>query len=175
MRRLVGDFFEYRDLGAVAVKGIAAPMPAWQVLCPSGVTSWFKALRGTALTTLVDEALAPLQRRREQAKAGEGCVVLVSGEPGISKSRLAQTLLDQLRSSPSWVELKSKIAVLHSKNGAAVVADRPRWRTGPSHVGGAGRSHAHEAAVRQPRQGVRGRAARSGADHLARAAQCRSD
>ena len=31
-RRLVGDLFEYRDLGAVEVKGIAAPVPAWQVL-----------------------------------------------------------------------------------------------------------------------------------------------
>jgi class 3 adenylate cyclase len=30
-RRLVGDLFEYRDLGAVAVKGIAGPMLAWQV------------------------------------------------------------------------------------------------------------------------------------------------
>jgi class 3 adenylate cyclase len=33
-RRLVGDLFEYRDLGAVEVKGIAAPVPAWQVLRP---------------------------------------------------------------------------------------------------------------------------------------------
>jgi class 3 adenylate cyclase len=34
-RRLVGDLFEYRDLGVVEVKGIAAPVPAWQVLRPS--------------------------------------------------------------------------------------------------------------------------------------------
>src|SRR5262249_48379980 len=27
-RRLVGDLFEYRDLGAVEIKGIAAPVPA---------------------------------------------------------------------------------------------------------------------------------------------------
>ena len=33
-RRLVGNLFEYRDLGAVEVKGIAAPVPAWQVLRP---------------------------------------------------------------------------------------------------------------------------------------------
>src|SRR5271155_3961712 len=31
-RRLVGDLFDYRDLGAVELKGIAAPVPAWQVL-----------------------------------------------------------------------------------------------------------------------------------------------
>src|SRR5215469_9533337 len=44
-RRLVGDLFEYRDLGAVEVKGIAGPVPAWQVLRPSGVESRFAALR----------------------------------------------------------------------------------------------------------------------------------
>ena len=49
-RRLVGDLFEYRDLGAVEVKGIAAPVPAWQVLRPSVVASRFEALRGSALT-----------------------------------------------------------------------------------------------------------------------------
>jgi class 3 adenylate cyclase len=31
-RRLLGALFEYRDLGAVDVKGIAASVPAWQVL-----------------------------------------------------------------------------------------------------------------------------------------------
>jgi hypothetical protein len=49
-RRLVGDLFEYRDLGAVEVKGIAAPVPAWQVLRPSAVESRFEALRAGADT-----------------------------------------------------------------------------------------------------------------------------
>ena len=52
-RRLVGDLFEYRDLGAVEVKGIARPVPAWQVLRPSVVASRFEALRGTAPTPLI--------------------------------------------------------------------------------------------------------------------------
>src|SRR5262249_44757277 len=34
-RRLVGDLFECRDLGAVEVKGISGPVPVWQVLSPS--------------------------------------------------------------------------------------------------------------------------------------------
>src|SRR5262249_6464448 len=38
-RRLVGEFFEYRDLGAVQVKGIAGPVPAWQVLQLSAVAN----------------------------------------------------------------------------------------------------------------------------------------
>src|SRR5436189_6092082 len=41
-RRLVGDLFEVRDLGAVEVKGIADPVPAWQVLRPSAVASRFE-------------------------------------------------------------------------------------------------------------------------------------
>jgi tetratricopeptide (TPR) repeat protein len=61
----------------------------------------FEALRA-ARTPLVgrNEELALLQRRWQQAKAGEGCVVLVSGEPGIGKSRLAQTLLERLSGEP---------------------------------------------------------------------------
>ena len=52
-RRLVGELFEYRDLGAVEVKGIAAPVPAWQVVRPSIVESRFEALRGATLSPLV--------------------------------------------------------------------------------------------------------------------------
>ena len=52
-RRLVGDLFEYRDLGSVEVKGIAGPVLAWQVLRPSDVESRFEALHGSRLTPLI--------------------------------------------------------------------------------------------------------------------------
>jgi class 3 adenylate cyclase len=88
-RRLVGDLFDYRDLGAVQVRGIAAPVPVWQVLRPSAVASRFEALRGSALTQLVgrEEEIDLLLRRWTRAKTGDGQVVLISGEPGIGKSR----------------------------------------------------------------------------------------
>jgi class 3 adenylate cyclase/tetratricopeptide (TPR) repeat protein len=93
-RRLTGGLFDYEDLGAIEIKGLAAPVPAARVLRESGAESRFEALRA-ARTPLVgrDEELALLQRRWQQAKAGEGCVVLISGEPGIGKSRLVETLL----------------------------------------------------------------------------------
>src|SRR5260370_1164149 len=79
-RRLVGDLFEYRDLGAVEVKGIAGPVPAWQVLRPSAAASRFEALRGSALSRLIgrDEEIDLLLRRWARAKAGDGQVVLIS-------------------------------------------------------------------------------------------------
>jgi hypothetical protein len=100
-RRLTGGLFEYRDLGAVALKGFAESVPVWQALGVSAAESRFEALRATT-TPLVgrDEELALLLRRWEQAKRGDGCVVLVSGEAGIGKSRIAQTLLERLSSEP---------------------------------------------------------------------------
>jgi class 3 adenylate cyclase len=68
-RRLTGGLFEYRDLGAVVLKGFAEDVPAWQVLGVGTAESRFEALRPTT-TPLIgrDEEIDLLIRRWEQAK-----------------------------------------------------------------------------------------------------------
>ncbi len=102
MRRLIGDLFEYRDLGAVELKGVAEPLRAWHVLGPSAVASRFEALRGSVLTRLVgrDEEIDLLLRRWARAKAGDGQVVLISGEPGLGKSHITAALAVGLHAEP---------------------------------------------------------------------------
>jgi class 3 adenylate cyclase len=100
-RRLVGNLFEYDSLGEVEVKGLVAPVKAFRVLRESGIGSRFEALR-TGETPLIgrDEELELLGRRWAQAKAGRGQVVLISAEPGIGKSRLAEAFRQSLEGEP---------------------------------------------------------------------------
>jgi class 3 adenylate cyclase len=97
-RKLVGSLFELEDLGAQNLKGVEGPARAWAALRPSSVESRFDALHAGALTELVgrEEELELLLRRRSKAKGGEGQVVLLTGEPGIGKSRLTAALMERL-------------------------------------------------------------------------------
>jgi class 3 adenylate cyclase/predicted ATPase len=97
-RSLLGNLFELQHLGAKDLKGIVGPVHAWAALRPASVESRFEALHGSGLTALVgrEEELELLVRRWSKAKTGEGQVVLLSGEPGIGKSRLTAELLERL-------------------------------------------------------------------------------
>ena len=101
-RRLLGNLFELEDLATQDLKGIAGPVRVWAALRPSSAASHFEALHGTTLTDLVgrEEELELLLRRWSKAKTGEGQVVLLSGEPGIGKSRLTAALLEAIAPEP---------------------------------------------------------------------------
>ncbi len=97
-RKLVGNLFELKDLGAKDLKGVAGPVRAWAALRGASVEGRFEAMHATGLTDLVgrEEELDLLLRRWSKAKGREGQAVLLSGEAGIGKSRLTAALLERL-------------------------------------------------------------------------------
>ncbi len=101
-RNLLGNLFELDNLGSQELKGIAGRVRTWAVLRPASVESRFEAFHATGLTQLVgrEEELELLLRRWSKAKGGQGQVVLLSGEPGIGKSRLTAALLERLAAEP---------------------------------------------------------------------------
>ena len=101
-RRLLGSFFQLDDLGTRSLKGIGGPVRAWAALRASSVEGRFEALHATDLTALVgrEEESELLLRCWSKAKTGEGQVVLLTGEAGIGKSRLAVALVERLAGEP---------------------------------------------------------------------------
>jgi class 3 adenylate cyclase/predicted ATPase/predicted nucleic acid-binding Zn ribbon protein len=98
-RRLVGNVFSFEDFGSHQLKGFAEPVRAWRVLGRGHFSSRFEAFSvADEVTPLVGrrEEVGLLVSRCEQAADGEGQVVLLSGEPGIGKSRMVHALRDRL-------------------------------------------------------------------------------
>ena len=114
--RLVRGIFVTADLGLQTMKGFAEPVAVHRVLQPSGVRSRLD-LGGVRLTPLVgrEPEVGFLLDRWTKARAHVGHSVLITGEPGVGKSRLVHTLRERLVDEPhTWLECRCSPYVQHS-------------------------------------------------------------
>jgi len=100
--RLIQGYFECQDLGAQTLRGVAEPVHVYRVLQESGARGRLDVAATRGLTPLVGrkQEVGLLLERWEQAKAGPGHVVLLTGEAGLGKSRLVQVLKDHVANEP---------------------------------------------------------------------------
>jgi class 3 adenylate cyclase/energy-coupling factor transporter ATP-binding protein EcfA2 len=100
--RLIQGYFECQDLGAQTLRGVSQPLHIYQVLGESGVHSRLEVAQTRGLTPLVgrESEVTLLMERWEQAKFGQGQVVLLTGDAGIGKSRLVQMLKEHVADEP---------------------------------------------------------------------------
>jgi class 3 adenylate cyclase/predicted ATPase len=97
---LAGHRFECEDSGTHPLKGVAESVRTWRVVGRGAAESRFEARHKTTLTPLIgrETEIALLQDRWQQAREGDGQVVVLTGEAGIGKSRIAETLLERTAS-----------------------------------------------------------------------------
>jgi class 3 adenylate cyclase len=101
-RHLISGTFEIADLGLKALDGIENEIRAFRVVGELAVESRFDAQNTGRLTGFIgrDSETAILLDRWDQAREAEGQVVLLSGEPGIGKSRLVQEFREKISDQP---------------------------------------------------------------------------
>jgi class 3 adenylate cyclase/tetratricopeptide (TPR) repeat protein len=101
-RRLLGSTFELEDLGKHALKGISEPVALARVAGIAPRESRFRAIRPDRSTPFVgrEHEVDLLASRWRIARDGEGQAVLLAGEPGIGKSRIAHVLRERLAGEP---------------------------------------------------------------------------
>ena len=124
-RRLLGDLFLLRDLGQHELKGIGEPAGAWAVEGLSPSESRFKAVRQAGRADLIDRKTEMdfLLERQRLAWNGEGQIILISGEPGIGKSRLAAALADRVARQPH-TQFRYQCSPYHANSALHPIIDQ---------------------------------------------------
>jgi class 3 adenylate cyclase/tetratricopeptide (TPR) repeat protein len=96
---LVQGYFALRDLGAMKVKGVDAPVAVAELEGVGGMRTRLDRSRARGLSKFVgrDEEMGRLEAALERALQGDGQVVAVMAEAGSGKSRLCFEFLERCR------------------------------------------------------------------------------
>ncbi|MDH3660928.1 MAG: AAA family ATPase [Alphaproteobacteria bacterium] len=123
-KHLLAGLFDYADLGEHNLKGFAAPVKIWRVVGEKSLDSR-EAQRVAGLTPMVgrEDEVAFMGQIWEHVRTGEGRVVLLSGEPGIGKSRMMSGLLDWASEQPH-IHLRYYCSPYHTHSGMRTILDQ---------------------------------------------------
>jgi class 3 adenylate cyclase/tetratricopeptide (TPR) repeat protein len=115
--RLASIAFDFEDLGLRELKGVTKPLRVYGVISAKHRTTRFEAAHATSLTPLVGRSteLGLLLDRWQKSKEGDGQVVLLSGIPGVGKSRLMHELKSNIQSEPYFL-LNYQCSPYHSQS-----------------------------------------------------------
>jgi len=140
-RDLLGSLFEYEAVGPFAIEGLPGQLKAWRVISPRPAESRFEAQRKSGLVPFVgrEEELALLLRWWREARTGNGRVGLISGEPGIGKSRIMVQLAERLQDQERYTRLQYQCSphyrdsalhpfIVQMERFAALASDDPPGR-----------------------------------------------
>src|SRR5215831_14324348 len=116
-QRLASAAFEFQDLGFREVKGVTKPLRVYGVLSAKHTATRFEAAHASSLTPLVGRSteLSLLLDRWQKSKEGDGQVVLLSGIPGVGKSRLVHELKSNIQNAPFFL-LNYQCSPYHSQS-----------------------------------------------------------
>jgi TOMM system kinase/cyclase fusion protein len=100
---VTAGLIEVMPHGAVALAGLPQPLDTFLVTGERRVASRFERAFAQGLTPLCGRELelAALRERWQKAASGRGQLVVISGEAGIGKSRLAQALIAEVADAPA--------------------------------------------------------------------------
>src|SRR6516225_2854639 len=123
--------FSYAPLGRRSLKGVEEPVEAWRAEALASSESRFDRARRSPLAPMISRTgeSALLAEMWQQSLAGSGQVGVISGEPGIGKSRLIRQFRSSLHASPRDV-LSLQCSPFHVNTPLAPEIERLTRATG---------------------------------------------
>src|SRR5262245_39722359 len=104
--RLIEGYFHTRALGDLVLKGKTEPVAAWEIIGARTARTRLDVVAERGLTPYVgrEREMRALFECFERARAGQGQVLFIVGEPGIGKSRLLYEFRRRLGDDATWLE-----------------------------------------------------------------------